>query len=478
MYYDHSIHQHRPQGRDRRPMAFVPSTLADAPRTPIMGLPLVKATRAWTAMAITDMAAGQERATIQFINAHCVNVARRDPAYRQALARADHLLPDGSGMAIAAKMAGVELGDNLNGTDLFPEICRHAAERGQSLYLIGGRPGLAAQAAATMRSRFPGLRIAGTCHGYWLAAEEDMLIEEINASGASIVLAGLGVPMQECWIDKVRDRLSAPVVMGVGGLFDYYSGAIPRAPAPFRAVGCEWVWRLMQEPRRLFSRYILGNPLFLAAALAHGWTARGYADRASRSAKRGFDLALAAAALCVAMPVMLAVALAIKVEDRGPVFFRQTRIGAQGRPFSMWKFRSMRVDAERHLQALRAQSDREGTCFKMKNDPRITRVGRLLRRLSLDELPQIFNILAGEMSIVGPRPALAREAMTYAPQNRERLNGLPGLTCTWQVSGRADIPFERQVEMDIAYLRGRSLLGDMMLVLRTVPAVLTARGAY
>ena len=167
-----------------------------------------------------------------------------------------------------------------------------------------------------------------------------MLFRSINASGASILLVGLGVPLQENWINRVRECLAAPVVMGVGGLFDYYSGAIPRAPKLFRSLGCEWVWRLGQEPRRLFARYILGNPLFLTAAALHAWEARGYGQRLSLGVKRGFDLIAASLALLIALPVFAAVALGIKLEDGGPVFFRLTRVGEKGQPFRMCKFRS------------------------------------------------------------------------------------------------------------------------------------------
>jgi lipopolysaccharide/colanic/teichoic acid biosynthesis glycosyltransferase len=200
--------------------------------------------------------------------------------------------------------------------------------------------------------------------------------------------------------------------------------------------------------------------------------------RLSLAVKQVLDHALAAVALLIAAPLFLLVMLAIKLEDAGPVFFRQTRIGLGGKPFRMWKFRSMVVDAEARLAAIRAQSERDGPCFKMKQDPRVTRVGAVLRRLSLDELPQLLNILSGDMSLVGPRPALPSEVLSYSPAARERLAGKPGLTCTWQVSGRANIPFEEQVELDVAYLRTRSLMTDLVLMLRTIPAVLTARGAY
>ena len=453
-------------------------TLRETPTTRLFGFDLVVSSRAFVARELVAMAAAGERATVQFINAHCINVARHDVDYRRALKRADHLLPDGSGITIAARLAGTSLGENLNGTDLFPEICREAAARGQSIYLLGGKPGIASAAAREMCSRYPGLRIAGTRCGYWHPAEEAAVIDAINASGAAIVLVGRGVPVQEIWIDRVRESLAARIVMGVGGLFDYYSGAIPRAPAPIRAVGCEWAWRLAQEPRRLFARYVLGNPRFLLSAMVNAALARQVPQRLSLAIKHASDRVLAGLALLAAAPVFLMVMLAIKLEDGGPVFFCQTRIGASGRPFRMWKFRSMVVDAEARLEAIKRRSERDGTCFKMKRDPRVTRVGAVLRRLSLDELPQLLNILGGQMSVVGPRPALPREVLTYTPATRERLAGKPGLTCIWQVSGRADIPFERQVEMDIAYLRTRSFLTDIAVMLRTVPAVLTARGAY
>lgn len=219
-------------------------------------------------------------------------------------------------------------------------------------------------------------------------------------------------------------------------------------------------------------------PLMTHGPVAQDWAVASLSQQMSLAVKHASDRALAAIALLVAAPFFLLVMLAIKLEDGGPVFFRQTRIGDRGKPFIMWKFRSMVVDAEARLATIRAQSDRDGTCFKMKHDPRVTRVGAILRRLSLDELPQLLNILSGQMSLVGPRPALPREVLTYTPAALQRLGGKPGLTCTWQVTGRANIPFEQQVELDVAYLRSRSLLTDLLLIARTIPAVLTARGAY
>ncbi|WP_054530699.1 WecB/TagA/CpsF family glycosyltransferase [Erythrobacter sp. SG61-1L] len=445
---------------------------------PLFGLPLVNGSRAAMAAEIAACAQIGANCVINFVNAHCVNTLRSDRSYSAALEASDLLLPDGSGMRIAAKMAGVPMGENLNGTDLFPEICAQLARTGDTIFLLGGLPGVARDAADAMCRRFPGLRFAGTMDGYFTPQEEDAVIARINASGARILMVGFGVPLQEKWIERNRSRLTVPVLMGVGGLFDYYSGRIARAPAPIRAIGCEWAWRLAMEPRRLANRYLLGNAAFLAHAALNAARQRGFNEVASLAAKRALDLAVTAIAMIVLAPIFLATALAIKLDDGGPVFFRQVRIGKGGRNFSMLKFRSMRVDAEARRAALLAQSERDTTCFKMKHDPRITRIGRFLRRFSLDELPQLINVLTGEMSLVGPRPALPSEVETYGAAAWPRLRGKPGITCIWQVSGRADIAFARQVAMDRAYFARRTLATDIALLARTVPAVVSGRGAY
>lgn len=194
--------------------------------------------------------------------------------------------------------------------------------------------------------------------------------------------------------------------------------------------------------------------------------------------KRPMDLFLVFLALPVLLPVVLILALLIKLTSRGPVFFVQTRVGRNGRKFRMVKFRSMFRDAEARRAGLLALSERSGICFKHRDDPRITPIGRWLRRASLDELPQLWNVLKGEMTLIGPRPALPEEVALYSPQAAQRLAGVPGLTGVWQVSGRADIGFDDMVAMDVDYLKTASLMGDLHLLLRTFTAVATARGAY
>ncbi len=197
------------------------------------------------------------------------------------------------------------------------------------------------------------------------------------------------------------------------------------------------------------------------------------------TSKRALDITLAATGLLVLSPLLIGVAVAIFMHDRGPIFFAQTRVGKGGQPFKFWKFRSMSVNAEALKAALAQQNQHgDGRTFKMKKDPRITPVGRFIRRFSIDELPQIYNILIGEMSIVGPRPPVPQEVAQYTARDMRRLAVVPGLTCIWQVSGRSELDFEKQVELDITYIKERSFLVDMSLIARTVPAVISGRGAY
>jgi lipopolysaccharide/colanic/teichoic acid biosynthesis glycosyltransferase len=197
------------------------------------------------------------------------------------------------------------------------------------------------------------------------------------------------------------------------------------------------------------------------------------------TSKRVLDIALSAIGLIVLSPLLVGVAIAIYAHDRGPIFFAQTRVGKGGRLFKFWKFRSMEVNAEALKAALAKQNQHsDGRTFKMKKDPRITPVGRFIRRFSIDELPQIYNIFIGDMSIVGPRPPVPQEVAQYTARDMRRLAVVPGLTCIWQVSGRSELDFKKQVELDITYIKERSFLFDMSLIARTVPAVLSGRGAY
>lgn len=197
-----------------------------------------------------------------------------------------------------------------------------------------------------------------------------------------------------------------------------------------------------------------------------------------RVAKRLFDVVLSGVLICLSFPLMVILALLIKVDSLGPVLFKQERVGIEGAPFRMLKFRSMVVDAEARLHKLTALSEGNEVLFKMKNDPRVTRLGRMLRKYSLDELPQLFNVFTGSMSLVGPRPPLPNEVESYEYDVRRRLLVKPGLTGLWQVSGRSNLSWQDSVRLDLYYVENWSLAGDLIILLRTIRAVFGGSGAY
>jgi exopolysaccharide biosynthesis polyprenyl glycosylphosphotransferase len=197
-----------------------------------------------------------------------------------------------------------------------------------------------------------------------------------------------------------------------------------------------------------------------------------------RVAKRLFDIAASGTLIVLAAPIMVLIALVVKLDSSGPILFRQERVGKEGAPFKMLKFRSMVVDAEQQLTKLADRNEGSGVLFKIKNDPRITRVGGVLRKYSLDELPQLFNIFCGSMSLVGPRPPLPREVAAYEHDVRRRLLVKPGLTGLWQVSGRSNLSWQDSVRLDLYYVENWSLAGDLVIILRTIRAVFHSTGAY
>ncbi|HEY3413864.1 MAG TPA: sugar transferase [Armatimonadota bacterium] len=201
--------------------------------------------------------------------------------------------------------------------------------------------------------------------------------------------------------------------------------------------------------------------------------ARGYL-----LAKRVIDVVLCSVGLVVLSPLLLLVAIAIKIDSRGPIFFRQVRVGRNHRPFYCLKFRSMTADAEKRRDEIAHLNEVDGPVFKIRNDPRVTRVGSWIRKGSIDELPQLINVLKGEMTLVGPRPPIPSEVEKYEDWMLPRLSVTPGITCIWQISGRSNISFEQWMRMDLEYINKCSIKQDLSILLRTIPAVLFGRGAY
>lgn len=301
-------------------------------------------------------------------------------------------------------------------------------------------------------------------HGYDVVGVCLPAFERREMAGIPTVLGAIA-DVPQVVVDKGIDA----VVVGAGQLFGdslrRLSWAIGRTRAELVvAPGIEDVL----EPR-LRVRPTAG------LSLLHVQTAN---PRIRLFAKSVLDRILAGLLLLVALPFLVGAAFAIKVNDRGPVFFRQTRIGEGGQPFTMWKLRSMYVDAEERRLALLDSTDRDGPMFKMRKDPRVTRVGGFLRRVSMDELPQLINVVKGDMSLVGPRPPLPSEVETYHDAVTRRLLVRPGLTGLWQVSGRADLSWEESVHLDLRYVDNWSFAMDAQILWRTARAVLGGRGAY
>ncbi|MDH3216971.1 MAG: exopolysaccharide biosynthesis polyprenyl glycosylphosphotransferase [Candidatus Krumholzibacteria bacterium] len=194
--------------------------------------------------------------------------------------------------------------------------------------------------------------------------------------------------------------------------------------------------------------------------------------------KRLFDLTVGCVVMVLLLPIIPLIAIMIKLDSPGPVFFEQNRVGRYGRIFRFYKFRSMYREAERQKQEFESLNEQEGPVFKIRSDPRVTSVGGFLRRSSLDEIPQILNVLKGDMSLVGPRPHMPSEVAQYEPWHRQRLEIKPGITCLWQISGRSHVNFEEWMRLDIEYLRSRSFMTDLSIIVKTLPAVIQRKGAY
>lgn len=240
----------------------------------------------------------------------------------------------------------------------------------------------------------------------------------------------------------------------------------------------------MNQPPLLF----LTHSPFAASSWPGRWRLNFYAQwhcwfwrmsvNGSSVLKRALDILGSLAAISILGPFLLLIGLLVCLEDGGPAIFAQTRVGKHGREFKMYKFRSMRTDAEAQLKELLAKNQHaEGVTFKLKNDPRLTRLGKWLRKFSADELPQFFNVLKGDMSLVGPRPPVPREVACYSLADRRRLAIKPGITCIWQISGRSEIDFSGQVKLDVKYIENWTIATDLKILALTVPAVLFGKGA-
>ncbi|MDQ0145998.1 exopolysaccharide biosynthesis polyprenyl glycosylphosphotransferase [Pseudarthrobacter niigatensis] len=342
-------------------------------------------------------------------------------------------------------------------------VKRHGGDNMSNLMLIGGPAAVAHLAGSLLRAKHAGYRPIAA---YTPGSVEDMQYEP--ASGLPI----LGRSTDAKSILSALDSCEADAVA--------ISAGVQLHPQTLRHLGWELSARnvgLIMAPAltdiagpRIHTQQVAGLPLI------HVTTPT--LEGGQRVAKRLMDVVVSFILIVAFLPIMLMLAFLIKLDSRGPVLFRQERVGQEGTRFKMLKFRSMVVDAEQQLASLAGKNEGNGVLFKIRKDPRVTRIGGLLRRFSLDELPQLLNILGGSMSLVGPRPPLPQEVEAYEHDARRRLLVKPGLTGLWQVSGRSDLSWQDSVRLDLYYVENWSLAGDLVIILKTARAVFTSTGAY
>jgi exopolysaccharide biosynthesis polyprenyl glycosylphosphotransferase len=365
------------------------------------------------------------------------------------------------GIALPVGLAGLLLGRWLLRQHL--NVNRQKGKSMSRLMLIGGPSAVLHLEESLRRARFAGYQpVAAYTPGG-------------NDNVGAIVAVGLPVlghkPETSAIIEAI-DQCSADAVA--------VSAGVQLHPQTLRHLGWELAARnigLIMAPAltdiagpRIHTQQVAGLPLIHVTTPS--------LEGGQRVAKRLLDVFASGFMIAVLSPVMLVVAILVKLDSPGPILFRQERVGIEGSHFKMLKFRSMVTDAEAKLADLEGLNEGNGVLFKIRNDPRVTRVGKLLRKFSLDELPQLFNIFAGSMSLVGPRPPLPKEVEAYEHDVRRRLLVKPGLTGLWQVSGRSNLSWQDSVRLDLYYVENWSLAGDLVIILRTVRAVFHSTGAY
>ncbi|MCD2141537.1 sugar transferase [Rhodococcus pyridinivorans] len=349
---------------------------------------------------------------------------------------------------------------------LWRKVIARKRARGEfqtSVLVVGGARAVRHMTRTFSRKNGEGYRVVGVCVPRDSGASGDV----IDVDGREITIYGDEHSVVEALKLSRADTVvvTATETLGSEGLHDLVWQLEPLDTDLVVATGVVDV-----AGPRIEMRPVAGLPLIhVEKPSYHG---------AKRSGKRIFDLVFAGAALVALAPVFAVVALLIKLEDRGPVFYKAERIGIDGTPFGMVKFRSMVTNADKMVDTLLAQNEGAGPLFKMKDDPRVTRVGKVMRRFSIDELPQFLNVIRGEMSVVGPRPPLRREVEAYDGRVKRRLLVRPGVTGLWQVSGRSDLSWEESVRLDLSYVENWSMVSDVLILGKTVKAVLASEGAY
>jgi exopolysaccharide biosynthesis polyprenyl glycosylphosphotransferase len=332
-----------------------------------------------------------------------------------------------------------------------------------SVLVVGGRRAVSGMAEAFVRDKSLGYTVVGACMPEGPTAQQD----SIDIDGERIPIVGADQEIVEAV------KLTGADTVALTATDHLHPAQIKQLVWSLDELGVD----LIVTPglvditgQRLRARPVAEMPML--------YIEKPQYDRAKSLYKQSFDFIFATCALLAVLPVMAVVAAAVKVTSRGPVFYRSERIGRDGEPFQMIKFRSMYDDADKHLASLVSQNEGAGPLFKMREDPRVTPVGRVLRRFSIDELPQFINVLFGHMSIVGPRPPLRSEVDKYDGHVRRRMLVKPGVTGLWQISGRSDLSWDESIRLDLSYVENWSMMQDLQIIKRTLGVVTRSEGAY
>lgn len=441
-----------------------------------------------------------------FSDAIALNQCQDDKLALETLKQAQLLIPRGRALKLQLASLSEQSGADYPTQLLYDELLLEVEHRQLVTIFLVSDQRCALELDHQLAERYPALvyTIETLNDQYRFSTNE--LAQTMQERDSQVVISLLASPQQERLLSRLNRLLTNQLFIGVGpGLVESLLELKSSESTLLRRIGL-WVRKrrhsILLRPSQWLSyvhNVVRGrlNPKAADSRLniaifGSAWRARfartAIASKAGsfrlrgavgRVVKRSIDLFGVGVGLLLLSPLLLLVALLIKLTSKGPIFYSQIRIGLRGKPFRMWKFRSMYLDADKRKAELEAQNEMAGgVLFKMKQDPRITPVGRVIRRLSIDELPQLINVLTGEMSLVGPRPALPKEVEEYPVLARARLEVKPGLTGLWQISGRSDLPFDKQVLLDTAYVHTQSAGNDIKLIAKTIPAVVSGKGAY
>ena len=444
--------------------------------------------------------------TMLFCDARALNGCQGDTVAAETLKHAELLIPRGKALKLQLASMGVATSLKTTAEQFYDELFLEIEHRQLSTVILVDKKALAAEVDQLLAQRYPGLvyRIETLGDQYRFSTSE--LADSLSQSGSKIVVSLLPSPQRERMFSRLNQRMANQLFIGVGeglpeALLELHateSSLAQRARLWLRKrrhslvlSPTHWpayIWRWLapkgeQQPGDVsLNQSVYGSPWRVRlqrTLIAAKSTSFRLKRSLTQTTKRLLDLLGVGTGILLLSPLLAIVAFIIKVTSPGPIFYSQIRVGLRGKRFRMWKFRSMYIDADQRKAELEAQNEMAGgVLFKMKHDPRITPVGRIIRRLSIDELPQLLNVLTGEMSLVGPRPALPKEVEAYPVLARARLEVKPGLTGLWQISGRSDLPFDKQVLLDTAYVHTQSTSNDIKLIAKTIPAVVSGKGAY